>query len=94
MTNNLSFAEEHEGDAPKVWQAITSARKHGSDRWKDGPKIDILAKRWVMDTDKFEYRRFVDCVWDRNDNVWTNVAEGWLPVAWMPIPKIPDSYPF
>lgn len=74
-----------------LWQPIATAPKYGKSRYERGAKIDILAKTWLRTVDKFDFRRFPDCYW--NDEMWQGVDEGWLAVAWMPIPEIPTSYP-
>ena len=71
-------------DSP--WQPIAGAPR-------DGISIDILAKTWLRESDKFEYRRFPDCFWSFADLAWVGVDEEYLPVAWMPTPPIPEAYP-
>jgi len=85
------------------WRDIKFALRGGSEsfnyrsKWEEPPRIDILAKVWIKDDDKFEYRRFTDCSWIRDRDLdhkggrWANVDDGWLAVAWMPVPMIPTS---
>lgn len=82
------------------WQPIGTAAKYKAGRYNpEIVKIDILAKVWLRATDKFEYRRFTDCYWRDADTFgsskegWPGVDEEYLPVAWIPIPTIPESYP-
>lgn len=87
----------------QTWQPIETAKKKGErgryGDWTPAPHIDILAKFWDIDTDKFVFGRFTNCYWDNGDDMtnrkgsWRGVDQGWRPVAWMPIPPIPESYP-
>lgn len=73
----------------QVWCPITMVPSRG--------KFDILAKRWNLEEDKFEFRRFTDCIrnHDARGNAfgWTHVEPSWLPVAYMVLPPIPDHFP-
>ncbi len=86
------------------WRDIKTAPKSGPD--PTVLKIDILAKIWLQESDKFEYRRFPDCYWQKASSVfndkdpwtglkdhWAGVDEGWRVVAWLPVPEIPKEWP-
>ncbi len=68
------------------WQPIETAPKD--------VKIDILARYWVWDSDKFEFRRFPDCRWSQGDTMtgikpyWSGLDKGWRAVGWMPLPPM------
>lgn len=75
-------------EAPK-WQPIETAPK-------DGTKIDLWAKAWLPAFDRFEFRRFADCVWMTGDSMcnikpyWLGLDKGWFPIYWMPLPDPPE----
>jgi hypothetical protein len=82
------------------WQPIDTAPKYGPKGRYDGPvRIDILAKIWLRDEDKFQFIRCTDCYWDDGDAMcnrradWKGVEPGYRAVAWMPIPVIPKEWP-
>ena len=72
------------------WQPIETAPKRGA--------IDIWAKRWDPDTDKFEGRRFADFHWNgsmfvghtRSDGS-RETLHGYRPTNWMPLPEPPGN---
>lgn len=87
-----------------VWRPMSEAPKYATKNGKRDYtaaiiRIDILAKVWHANTDKFEYRRFTDCTWSEGDSLcnrkaaWGGVDTGWLPVAWMHVPAIPTEWP-
>jgi hypothetical protein len=60
------------------WQPIATAPKQSP---HDG-LIDILAKTWNAKTDRFQYRRFVDCYWLKDRERWCSVDwDSPLPMA-------------
>jgi hypothetical protein len=81
------------------WNDMVSAPRPRGEWDSSTIKIDILAKIWIKDTDKFEFARFPDCRWRGADTMgqwkagWVGVDEGWLPVAWRPVPTIPKDWP-
>jgi hypothetical protein len=82
-------------DSP--WQPIGTAPKY--ERGRGIVKIDILAKIWLRDEDKFQFIRCPNCYWDEGDSMcnrksdWKGLEPGYRAVAWMPIPVIPKEYP-
>jgi hypothetical protein len=64
---------------------------------KDGTRIDLWAKAWLPAFDRFEFRRFADCVWMTGDSMinrppyWLNLDKEWYPTHWMPLPEGPEA---
>lgn len=73
------------------WKPIKSAPK---DR-----KIDLWAKIWLADGDRFTAERFPDCRWDTGDSMcnrgpsWSNLPKGYHPTHWMERPEGPATGP-
>lgn len=73
-----------------MWQPVNTAPK-------DGTKIDILAKCWMSENDRFVYRRFTDCFWTYGDSMtgrnarWIGVDVSYCPTHWMPLPDMPNE---
>lgn len=48
---------------------------------------DVVAKRWNPRTDKFEFKRFVDCHWGWSERTWLDChgdeLEGYRPTHFM-----------
>lgn len=71
-----------------TWQPMESAPKDGTTR------IDLWAKAWLPAFDRFEYRRFTDCLWMKGDSTrnvspyWLNLDKQWCPVLWT-VPALP-----
>ncbi len=77
------------------WQPINTAPKKDpspSGRYSKY-KIDILAKTWLRDEDRFVFIRCTDCFWSFDSGDWEGLESGYRAVAWMPIPVIPKEYP-
>jgi hypothetical protein len=72
------------------WQPIETAPK-------DGTRVDLCAKSWLPAFDRFESKRFPDCVWMKGDPMcnrspyWLNLAKDWHPTHWMPLPALPPE---
>lgn len=71
------------------WKPIESAPK---DR-----KIDLWAKIWLADGDRFTAERFPDCSWWNKDSMgswdahWHGVPKGYRVTHWMEIPEGPNA---
>lgn len=75
------------GGTPETgWQPIETAPK-------DGTRLDLWAKAWLPAFDRFEYRRFADCVWmrggDNHKPYWLNLDKEWCATHWQPLPAPP-----
>jgi hypothetical protein len=83
---------------------VGCARGGGMSQWmpietapKDGTRIDLWAKAWLPAFDRFEFRRFADCVWMTGDSMinrppyWLNLDKEWYPTHWMPLPEGPEA---
>jgi hypothetical protein len=73
------------------WQPIETAPKRNG-----GPAIDLWAKRWDHETDKFEGRRFADFRWNgtrfigpRRPDGSCETLDNWRPTHWQPLPEPP-----
>lgn len=72
-----------------AWAAIETAPK---DR-----KIDLWAKIWLADGDRFETQRFPGCRWDSGDSMcnrkpeWSGLPKGWRATHWMDAPAGPEA---
>jgi hypothetical protein len=73
----------------EVWRPIETAPK-------DGTRVDLWAKSWLPAFDRFESKRFADCVWMNGDQMcnrppyWLNLHKDWHPTHWMPLPAPPE----
>ena len=70
-----------------VWQSMANAPK---DR-----KVDLWAKHWNAERDRFEFDRFPNCRWWKADSMgswkehWHDLPNGWFPTHWMDAPSGP-----
>jgi hypothetical protein len=92
-------------DAPKTWaKGVASSPPERSEGWqpietapKDGTRVDLCAKAWLPAFDRFESRRFPDCVWMKGDPMcnrspyWLNLDKDWYPTHWIPLPALPPE---
>ncbi len=73
------------------WHDIETAPK---DR-----KVDLWAKIWLADGDRFVGERFPDCRWDGGDSMcnrgasWNGLSKGWRATHWRERPEAPEGAP-
>lgn len=71
------------------WQDIASAP---NDR-----KIDLWAKSWLSDADRFIFERFPDCRYDKGDSMcnrapsWRGLPDRWHATHWRDVPLSPEA---
>jgi Protein of unknown function (DUF551) len=66
-----------------IWQPIETAPKGRL-------KIDVWAKRWNAKTDGFEFRRFTDCYFSDDGELW-GISPEYRATNWMPLPEPPSD---
>ena len=58
-------------------------------------KVDLWAKHWNAERDRFEFDRFPNCRWWKADSMgswkehWHDLPNGWFPTHWMDAPSGP-----
>ena len=75
-------------DNSNLWQTISRAPLD--------TVVDILAKKWDVETDTFHYRRFTECTvtkgWGQHAiTKYAGVERDWRPVFYMIVPGLPDG---
>lgn len=84
------------------WKPMHTAPTGDAKTLKNGPKVDLLAKRYNPSKDEFEWKRHPDCCYaycldgggfwkgldTKGQNVYGGECSSWHIEGWLPVPGV------